>query len=285
MSVEPRPPASGWQILVLVFAFAIVGTAAETFVFAGLSSRLGIPLGAAITFLAAAAVLLGVPPLRRTCLALLAVPLRPAMAAEIAAAWSLQMVCGFGILGAMALWWWSTGGEPALARHMGAGLTPADPWQAAFTRERLVYKLVLGVLLAPVVEELVFRGLLYRAWERRWGWPRAAVLTSIAFALVHPYVVPQFFASLIMICLLRRTGSLQACIVCHAAMNLALWYPLLGQFLAPGSRESGGLSAWTLHLACLLVGSFGLAIYLWMSRSEATGARKPMFGDPELRRS
>ena len=44
--------------------------------------------------------------------------------------------------------------------------------------------LFLGVL-APLVEELVFRGLLYGWIEARWGWHVAYWVTSLGFAVAH----------------------------------------------------------------------------------------------------
>jgi membrane protease YdiL (CAAX protease family) len=273
-------PATGFQIVVFIFAFLILGAAAEKYVFAPVFPDLSLALGRIATFAAAAAILFGVPPLRRKCLSLLSVPFRPGMAMEVGAALSIQVVCGLAVIGAMALWWWSTGGEPALARHMGRGFVDANPWQRAFSSSALINTFIVGAILAPIIEELVFRGILYRTWEAKWGWVKSAVATSAAFALVHPFVVPQFFSSLVLVCLLRRTGSLRACIACHAALNIALWYPLLGQFTVPGpARETGALRAWAPHLICLLLAFFALAIYMWISRDEAIAARQPMSGE------
>jgi CAAX protease family protein len=269
--------ATGFEIVVLIFAFIILGAAAEKYVFAPRFPDLAIPLARIATFTVAAAILFGIPSLRRKCLSLLSVPLRPGMTIEVGVALSIQVVCGFALIGAMALWWWSMGGEPALARHMGRGFVDADPWPRAFSSAVLINTFIIGAILAPVIEELVFRGFLYRTWEAQWGWVKSAVATSAAFALVHPVVIPQFFSSLALVCLLRRTGSLRACIACHAALNIALWYPLLGQFMAPASaREAGALRAWAPYLICLLLAFFALAIYMWMSRDEAIAPGEPM---------
>ena len=112
--------------------------------------------------------------------------------------------------------------------------------------------LVAAGLLAPVIEELVFRGMLFRAWERDWGWLRAAIASSFVFAFMHPAVyISQFVAGLIFVCLYRRTGSLRAAIVMHAIYNVSLWYPLAGRFVLPAGRESGRLDVWMPNLVCL----------------------------------
>ena len=271
--------ATGIEIVVLIFAFMLLGAAADQHLFSRLawSTDFGIPLGRIATFIAAAAILFGVPALRRKCLALLSVLLRPGIVPEVAAALSIQAACGFAIIGAMALWWWSTGGEPALARHMGHGFVAENDWERSLGLGVLVNTFVAGAILAPVVEELVFRGILYPTWERKLGWVKSAFATSVAFAFAHPFVIPQFFSSLVLVCLYRRTGSLRACIACHSALNIALWHPLLGQFLVPGpERETGALRAWAPHLICLVLAFFALAIYMWMSRDDAIAHKAPM---------
>jgi membrane protease YdiL (CAAX protease family) len=264
--------ATGLQVVVFVVAFMIVGEAAQGFALAQLPQwrEADLPLARIATLLAAAAVLFGVPALRSKCLALLAKPAKPGVAREVAAALALQLACGFGFFGAMALWWWSTGAEPALARHMGQGFVPAMARENSFSAARLTNVFVVGAILAPLVEELVFRGILYPTWERKWGWGKSAVATSIAFGLIHPAIVPQFFSSLVLVFLYRRTGSLWACIACHSAFNVLMWHPLLGRFLVPGpARETGELQAWTLNLVALLAGYFGVAIYAWLAREKA----------------
>lgn len=254
--------ATGLQVVVFVFAILVLGAAAARFV--------GDPLARIATLIVAGSILFGVPALRRRCLGLLAAPAKPGAAIEVGTALAIQIVCGFGFFGAMALWWWAIGGEPALARHMGQGFVEGHPWERAFSAERLTHIFLVGGILAPVVEELVFRGILYPTWERKWGWVKSAIATSTIFGLIHPAVVPQFLSSLVLIALYRRTGSLRACIACHSALNIVVWYPLLGQFMVPGAaRETGELHAWALNLACLLMGFFALCIYLWRARDDA----------------
>ena len=77
------------------------------------------------------------------------------------------------------------------------------------------------VLLAPVVEELMFRGAGYGLLER-FGRTRAAVLVGLAFALVHGLligfaVIATFGIGLAF--LRARTDSIYPCILLHSAFN------------------------------------------------------------------
>jgi membrane protease YdiL (CAAX protease family) len=85
----------------------------------------------------------------------------------------------------------------------------------------------LATFTAPLVEEVVYRGVLYSAFQRTFGVPLAVVLVTGLFALVH---VPQYlpdFVSISMICLVSliltliraKTGNLLPCIALHFVFN------------------------------------------------------------------
>ncbi|MBX3499204.1 MAG: CPBP family intramembrane metalloprotease [Alphaproteobacteria bacterium] len=81
--------------------------------------------------------------------------------------------------------------------------------------------LVIGVL-APLVEELVFRGLLYGYVEGRFGGEAALIVSSLAFAAAH--IEPIHVALVLPIGVLlgwtrMRTGSLWPAIAAHVANN------------------------------------------------------------------
>jgi membrane protease YdiL (CAAX protease family) len=94
----------------------------------------------------------------------------------------------------------------------------------------VVTLLIVAVLIAPPIEELIFRGLLLRTLLHRMPfWPAAAISTG-CFALLHLYEVNGaasqilLFASIFVFgygqCLLVRwTGGLRTSIVAHAATN------------------------------------------------------------------
>jgi CAAX protease family protein len=89
----------------------------------------------------------------------------------------------------------------------------------------LVAVCVLVTVIAPIAEELLFRGYMFtalRTWRGPWV---AAVLTGIAFGAVHVASAPVVFLVPLailgfLLCLLRwRTGSLLPCIGVHAFNN------------------------------------------------------------------
>jgi membrane protease YdiL (CAAX protease family) len=85
-----------------------------------------------------------------------------------------------------------------------------------------VVSLITLVLVAPVTEELLFRGTILRGFLGRYGTRTAIVLSALIFCFIHlnPY---QFFSAFVLGLALGwiflRTGSLWPCIVGHALFN------------------------------------------------------------------
>lgn len=78
------------------------------------------------------------------------------------------------------------------------------------------------VLIAPVVEEVVFRGYIYPAAKRFTDRSFAALFSSLLFAAVHFNInalVPLFFLALLLTLAYELTGSLWAPISIHALFN------------------------------------------------------------------
>lgn len=88
-----------------------------------------------------------------------------------------------------------------------------------------VLSIVVAVLLAPVIEEFVFRGVLFQSLRRKLGlWP-GLVLSGLAFALVHFEVTQPLFSFALLIlgiwlaAAFHRTGSIIVPILGHATFN------------------------------------------------------------------
>ena len=87
-----------------------------------------------------------------------------------------------------------------------------------------IYMGVFAVVLAPVAEEFIFRGMLYPV-VKQLGSPRFAFFgTSAIFALIHLDVgtlVPLFVLALALTWLYEKTNNLLAPIAAHALFNAA----------------------------------------------------------------
>ncbi|MDQ1539557.1 MAG: protease family protein [Actinomycetota bacterium] len=77
--------------------------------------------------------------------------------------------------------------------------------------------IVAIVVMAPIVEELAFRGLMLRIFMRRWGFVVAAIITSVLFGLLHFEQAGGPAASVILAATLGLFGYLQAVVVRRTA--------------------------------------------------------------------
>ncbi len=84
---------------------------------------------------------------------------------------------------------------------------------------------VLAVLVAPVIEEIVFRGFIYSAIKKRAGAALAITVTSALFSLLHMSVfsfLPIFFLGIVLAYLYEKTGLLISSITLHVIHNSIL---------------------------------------------------------------
>ena len=95
----------------------------------------------------------------------------------------------------------------------------------------------MAVIIAPVAEEVIFRGYLYGVIRRFGGRIPALLTSSLLFAAIHVHLpsMPGLLILAVILCLLyERTGSLWAPITMHALFNAAtiatliLWPELAG---------------------------------------------------------
>jgi uncharacterized protein len=99
----------------------------------------------------------------------------------------------------------------------------------------LIWLLVLGFCIgAPIAEEFIFRGFLFRGWSATFLGPRGAiVLSAVLFAVIHQQYEWFYITGIVMVGLLfgylrHRSGSTWLTVIAHAFYNLmatlqALW--------------------------------------------------------------
>lgn len=93
--------------------------------------------------------------------------------------------------------------------------------------QRIIFVL-LAIVLAPVFEEFLFRGVMYTGMARSWGkWP-AGIVVTMMFGLLHITDIAGYWPALLMITLVGlallivriKTRSLLPAIAMHATYNL-----------------------------------------------------------------
>jgi membrane protease YdiL (CAAX protease family) len=114
------------------------------------------------------------------------------------------------------------GSDAATDPGGGLSLGDAGSWG-------LAYSVVSACLLAPLAEELLYRGVLFRSLGNRLGVPFAAVLSSGVFAILHFYngygLLSVGIFGLACAFLYAATGSLSSSILLHVLYNSAIKIP------------------------------------------------------------
>jgi membrane protease YdiL (CAAX protease family) len=106
---------------------------------------------------------------------------------------------------------------------------------------------VIVVLVAPIVEEVVFRGILLNRWGSRWGMRVGLLLSSVVFSLLHQDPLGSFVFSIAMAGLYMQSGSLLLPIAAHALNNtvaVCLWGLEVALHDAAGALENFRADAW-----------------------------------------
>jgi len=83
-----------------------------------------------------------------------------------------------------------------------------------------------GAVMAPIGEEVLFRGVLFRWLKGHWGFIGAVVASSIFFALIHDSIASWLpVAALGGVCawLYHRSGQLLASVALHSAFNSSMF--------------------------------------------------------------
>lgn len=94
--------------------------------------------------------------------------------------------------------------------------TPSDP--------SMLYRLMMPlivVVVAPVLEETAFRGVLLNRWGHKWGMARAVIATSVVFGFLHANPVGITAVGVVTALLYLQTRTLVVPMIFHGANNLA----------------------------------------------------------------
>jgi membrane protease YdiL (CAAX protease family) len=88
----------------------------------------------------------------------------------------------------------------------------ASPW----------WLLVGGAVVAPIAEEIFFRGFVFAGLREHYGWQKAALTSSALFAAIHltpTAIVPIFILGCIFAYLYQRSNSIWPAILMHVLTN------------------------------------------------------------------
>ncbi len=122
------------------------------------------------------------------------------------------------------------GGGFAGAVLLAMTWVPIPPaWMDTYTQaagdpsDKTTVALVSALVMAPIAEEIMFRGLIYRQLKRAMFAVPAAIVVSVGFGAIHGTILWGIYTcllGLLAVWVMERTGSLWAAIAFHGMFNL-----------------------------------------------------------------
>ena len=82
--------------------------------------------------------------------------------------------------------------------------------------------LLVGAVLAPLVEEIFFRGFLFQGFRAKYGWATSMLLSSAVFAIAHldpASLIPTFILGNVLAYLYHRSNSIWPGVMLHVLVN------------------------------------------------------------------
>jgi len=201
LSQKDFRPISGWTLLLFLGVLAAGVLAVGWFLRGHPQGLIGI-LGL-FYIVALASVAIAVAPMGRDA------------APALGLGWAGWRYAVFGALGTLAL-------SVAVSQIGPEPEGMKQVMELAQDPRKLLPSFVAFALLAPLVEELIFRGLLYGWVEKRWGSMVALVVSSLTFAAAHyepAHILLVLPLGFLFGWLRRRTDSLAPSLVSHIVNN------------------------------------------------------------------
>lgn len=144
--------------------------------------------------------------------------------------------------------------------------TLPDELGAGESTLKLALVLVLVTVIAPLGEEIFFRGYFFSALRNWKGWLPAAIITGLVFGAIHigsapiGYTVPLALFGFGLCLLYQQTGSLYPCIALHALNN---------------SVAFGVMQKWSWEILPVMAGSVGASLAIAWLLARALGGPAP----------
>jgi hypothetical protein len=132
----------------------------------------------------------------------------------------------------------------------------------AFYGSTFALELVSSALFTPILEELVFRGIIFTRLRRELPKYTAIALSALIFAMVHWNLVQFIYALIlgfVLALLMERADHLYAAVLGHITANLIAVVRTETGFLS--STVQGDAFSWAVSVALLLIGALGVWIF------------------------
>jgi membrane protease YdiL (CAAX protease family) len=259
-----------WHLVFLILVSWVVGiiggTKATQHLDVSVRSELQVIAIQAIYSSIIVAFVIVVPELRRSLPVLFARPFSRPSPRDLALTLSLMLAWGYGLY-RIGVCFPILLFHPEAYRVLGFYDT-ATPFELTY----LVY-LVGSVVIAPLAEELMFRGYLLNVWMARIGMWRAIIFSTLLFGLLHWqntfFAIPLGFVFALVY---LRYDSLWPGILLHALYNFLAFNWLVGGLFYMKRREAiDQISNWTPELVIGVL-AIPLFVLFWRRFKPAVAA-------------
>lgn len=125
----------------------------------------------------------------------------------------------------------------------------------AISNSNIVIAVISTVIVAPLSEELLMRGLIFRRMRDYAGFLPSALFSSLIFGLIHMNIVQgiyAFAAGMVFAFICERYQSVRAAMLCHGAANLGSFFVGI-LFLLTGDLPVAMAAAMAVSLGLLMI--------------------------------
>jgi len=147
-------------------------------------------------------------------------------------------------------------------------ISPDEFRSLTWSRSWMIADLACVALIAPINEELIFRGLLLNNLLRRYCPVRAILVSSIIFCALHinKNFLGAFLHSVIFSILAIRTSSVYSSIIAHGSYNFltAIFRAVFGLSLTADILKIDNIYYWTEELILFCFGLIATASYIFL---------------------
>jgi membrane protease YdiL (CAAX protease family) len=147
------------------------------------------------------------------------------------------------------------------------------------TTDHLIIFGIGGILIAPVFEELLFRGMILSSIGNKWGYTPAIIITSVLFGILHiipPEIVMIIIYSIFWSLSVYLTRSILASIIMHSIFN---FYGFIDNVFAIESKIIPPINDYLYFFIMIILGISTICIGFFLLK-KATGAQQaPSLGN------
>lgn len=139
----------------------------------------------------------------------------------------------------------------------------------SFYASTLVIELIGSAILSPIMEELVFRGIVFGNMRKIMNVPQAVFLSALLFGLIHFNIVQfvyAFLLGLVLAAFMYKSGHVYAAMIGHITANAFAVIRTETGILK--CTVDGSVMAWVVSVMCLGVGA--VIFYYYAKHTEGT---------------